>query len=89
MTPITLTVEADGRVKIPGTAAGQTVTIYIEPEPRTVQPALSLESVEERERIIQVLREAGRQARAEATPEEIERAVNHGDWLYGPDGLPR
>lgn len=87
--PKTLTVEDDGRVKIPGTAAGQTITIFVEPEPAFSQRPLRTESPEERERIKKVLREGAKRARAEATPEEIERAVNHGDWLYGPDGLPR
>lgn len=89
MTPLTLTVEDDGRVKIPGTSAGQTITIFVEPKPGPTQPALSTRTPEEWERIKQEILDAGRRHRAQATPEEIERAVNHGDWLYGPDGLPR
>ena len=89
MTPITLTVEADGRVKIPGTSAGQKVTIYVEPKPANTQGPSNTRSPEEWERIKQEILEEGRRTRAEATPEEIERAINHGDWLYGPDGLPR
>ena len=89
MTPIALTVGADGRVRIPGTSAGQKIAIYIRPEPGTIERAPSPESPEEWERIKQEILEGGRRVRADATPEEIERAVNHGDWLYGPDGLPR
>ncbi len=89
MTTVTLVVGPDGRVKVPGTYAGQRITIHIEPETATPQSEVSTRSPEEKERIIQELLEAGRRARAEANPEEIERAVNHGDWLYGPDGLPR
>ena len=89
MTPFTLTVEDDGRVKIPGTSAGQTITIFVDAEREPTQPALSTRSPEEWERIKQEILEDGRRNRAEATPEEIERAINHGEWLYGPDGLPR
>lgn len=89
MQKLLVTVDPDGRVKIPGTSAGQAITIFVEPEPESTQLALSTRSPEEWERIKQEILDAGRRNRAEATPEEIERAVNHGDWLYGPGGLPR
>jgi hypothetical protein len=82
---MTLVVGPDGRVKIPGTKAGQLVTVRIEGEP-VERPPLT---PEERERIIREQMEESRQTRESADPKKIARALNHGEWLYGPDGLPR
>jgi hypothetical protein len=87
MTPIILTVGADGRVKIPGTFAGQTVTIYIEPEPASTRDPVSTRTPEEWERIKQEILEEGRRFREQADPEWLK--LDHGEWLYDEDGLPK
>jgi hypothetical protein len=84
METMTLVVGPDGRVKIPGTEAGQTVTIQLEPAKRHKARSLS---PEERERIIQEQLEDSRRTRESADPEWLH--LDHGEWLYGPDGLPR
>lgn len=86
MTPITLTVGADGRVEIPGTRAGQKVTLHLELEDATDRIEV-LRTPEEQEQFIQELLEEGRRNRAQADPEWL--ACDHDEWLYGPDGLPR
>ena len=86
MGTITVTVGPDGRVRIPGTHAGQSVTIQVEPE--TEDPPVAAErSPEEVERIIQELLAGGRRVREWADPEWLK--LDHGEWLYGDDGLPR
>lgn len=86
MQTITLKVDPDGRVEIPGTRAGQLVTIQVEPE--TSEPAMAAQrSPEEVERIIQRLLEGGQRVRERADPEWLK--LDHGEWLFGEDGLPR
>ncbi len=85
MQTITVIVGPDGRVEIPGTHAGQTMTIHVELD----APPARRFSPEEGERIVREQMEESRQARMSISPEDLARALNHGDWLYGPDGLPR
>jgi hypothetical protein len=86
MQTITIIVGPDGRVAIPGTRAGQTVTLHIEPEGMPEQ-ADAIRTPEEQEQLIQELLEEGRRNRAQADPEWLAR--DHDEWLYGPDGLPK
>jgi hypothetical protein len=83
METMTLIVDPDGRVKIPGTQPGQVVTIRIEPAP-VERPPLS---PEEHERFVQEQLAESRRFREQADPEWLN--LDHGEWLYGPDGLPR
>ncbi len=83
---LTLTVEPDGRIAIPGTHAGQTITIHLEPETEP-EPAVVRRSAEEQERVIQALVAGGRRVREAADPEWL--ALDHDELLYGPDGLPK
>ncbi|MBA2521310.1 MAG: hypothetical protein H0V24_16760 [Chloroflexia bacterium] len=86
MKKTTVTAGPDGRIEIPGIRAGQTVTIHVEPESRDTSEVARLSS-EEQERLVQEQLEAGRRFREKADPEWLE--LDHGEWLYGPDGLPR
>ena len=86
-----LTVGPDGRVAVPGAEPGQTVTVEIsdtdnEPKRRTLDTA---RTDEERERIIAEILEAAQRLRQELSDEDIQIALNHGDYLYGEDGLPK
>ncbi len=86
-----LTVGPDGRVVVPGAEPGQTVTVEIsdtdnEPKRRTLATA---RTDEERERIIAEILEAAQRLRQELSDEDIQIALNHGDYLYGEDGLPK
>lgn len=86
-----LTVGPDGRVAVPGAEPGQTVTVEIsdtdnEPKRRTLATA---RTDEERERIIAEILEAAQRLRQELSDEDIQIALNHGDYLYGEDGLPK
>ncbi len=83
METMTLVVGADGRVKIPGTEAGLVITVHLEPE-QAERPPLCPEA---RKRIIEEQLEESRQTREAADPEWLN--LDHGEWLYGPDGLPR
>ena len=86
MQTIPVTVGPDGRVEIPGTRAGQSVTIHVEPE--TVNTPVAVQrSPEEVERIIREIREGAKRVREQADPEWLN--LDQGEWLYGPDGLPR
>lgn len=64
------------------------MTIHIEPEIPN-ESVLAQRSPEDVARLKQEILDGGKLVRAAASPEQIERAINHGDWLYGPDGLPR
>ncbi len=86
MQKLTVTVDSDGRVKIPGTSVGQTITIHLEPELESDQRAV-VSTPEEQRQLIAELLEEGRRFREQADPEWLKR--NHDEWLYGPDGLPR
>jgi hypothetical protein len=86
MQRVTIRVGPDGRAEIPGTRAGQLVTIHVEPE--YSEPSEAPErSPEEIERIIQRLLAGGQRVRERADPEWLN--LDHGEWLYGEDGLPR
>lgn len=86
MQTITVIVGPDGRVEIPGTRAGQTVTLHLELEDVTDRLEV-LRTPEEQERFIRELLEEGLRNRAQADPEWLAR--DHDEWLYGPDGLPK
>ncbi len=86
MQTITVTVGPDGRVEIPGTRAGQSVTIHVERD-SSKTPVAVQRSPEEVERIIQEIREGAKRVREQADPQWL--SLDHGEWLYGPDGLPR
>lgn len=86
MRTVTVTVDPDGRVAIPGTRPGQRVTNQVEPE-NAPPPEVAQWSPEEVARLTQQLLEGGRRVRERADPAWL--ALDHGEWLYGPDGLPR
>ncbi|MDQ3694458.1 MAG: hypothetical protein M3464_12650 [Chloroflexota bacterium] len=86
MKKIPVTAGPDGRIEIPGIQAGQTVTIHVEPIPSD-KAETPQRSPEEQEKLIQEMLEAGRRVREQASPEWL--SLDHGEWLYGPDGLPR
>ena len=86
-----LVVGPDGRVTVPGARPGQTVTVEIADAPETPE-RLTLATArtdEEREQIIEEVLEAARRLRQELSDEDIQIALNHGDYLYGEDGLPK
>lgn len=86
-----LTVDQDGRVAVPGAHPGQTVTVEIPDAPETPK-RLTLATArtdEEREQVIAEIMEAAQRLRQELSDEDIQIALNHGDYLYGEDGLPK
>lgn len=86
-----LTVGPDGRVTIPGTEPGQTVTVEITETPQKPE-RLTLATArtdEERDQIVTEILEAAQRLRQELSDEDIQVALNHGDYLYGEDGLPK
>ncbi len=86
MYPMRVIVGPDGRVAIPGTRAGQIVPILDEPMRVSAATPDPL-SVEEQERIRKLLVKGGQRMRQKASPRSLTLA--RGEWLYGPDGLPR
>lgn len=95
MQTIHLTVGPDGRVEIPGTQPGQTVTIQIAhtpeaPERRSRETTEGFEGPipeEEREAIKARVMRRARKIREELP--EPWLSSDHGDLLYGDDGLPK
>ncbi len=90
-----LTVGGDGRVEIPDTRPGQVVVIQMPPLPKAPDRETEISDdatsgpIPESERAAikeRVLRRA-RQTR-EKLPEPW-RSADHGDLLYGDDGLPK
>jgi hypothetical protein len=82
---LVLTVGDDGKVEIPGTRPGQRVSLTLREGSIGSRPLTD----EERRVMREELTKLRRKWRAESTPEEIDRAINHGDWLYDEHGLPR
>lgn len=85
-----LTVGPDGRVAIPDTRPGQTVTVQVGQEVAPEAPArLTLATARtdaEREVVAAEIKRLARELRAELP--EPWRSRDHGDLLYGDDGLP-
>jgi hypothetical protein len=86
-----LTVGPDGRVTVPGAKPGQTVAVEITDEPETPErlTLATARTEEERDQVIAEIRRAARELRQELSDEDIHIALNHGDYLYGADGLPK
>lgn len=86
-----LTVGPDGRIEVPGAKPGQTVTVEIAEAPETPErlTLATAQTDEERKRIITEILEAAQRLRQELSDEDIQVALNHGDYLYGEDGLPK
>lgn len=85
-----LTVGQDGRVAIPETQPGQTVVIQINPETDALvetDPNAGPIPEEEREAIEARIMQRARKMRQRLT--EPWRSADHGDLLYGEDGLPK
>lgn len=82
-----LKVDPDGRVEIPDTHPGEIVTIQIA-RPDTV-PDNDSDPIpeEDREAIKEQVMKLAREIR-EGLPEPW-RSADHGDLLYGDDGLPK
>jgi hypothetical protein len=85
---ITVKVGPDGRVEIPGTRVGQIVTIQVS-SVEDVTDVTDPLTPEEQAAVIETMLAAGKRVRAQLTPEELAKIVNHDEWLYGPDGLPK
>lgn len=86
-----LTVGPDGRVVIPDTGPGQTVTIQIAQAPAPEAPErlsrATARTDAERTVVVAEIKRLARDLRAELpTP---WRSRDHGDVLYGDDGLPK
>ena len=79
-----LNVDEDGHVAIPDTRPGQTVTVRVETTPEAGHGPIP---EEEREAIKERVRQSARVIR-ERLPEPW-RSSDHGDLLYGEDGLPK
>lgn len=88
MKTITVIVGPDGRVEIPGTRAGEIVTIQVGPPAGSFGAADPL-SAEEQTAIIELTLAAGKRVREQLSAEELAMVIRHDDWLYGPDGLPQ
>lgn len=82
-----LTVDPDGRVAIPNTHPGQTVTIQVVPVPDTGDDVAGPIPEEERAAIKARVKQRAQKIRAELP--EPWRSADHGDLLYGEDGLPK
>lgn len=79
-----LTIDPDGRVTIPETQPGQAVTIHLEaPQPDPAGPIPEAEREAIKARVLQLAREI-----RDELPEPWLSA-DHGDLLYGDDGLPK
>jgi hypothetical protein len=90
MRTITLTVGPDGRVAIPDTRPGQTVTIQLEEAESAEQPFLTLRTArtaEEKQAVIADIKRLAREIRETAPRELLE--VNPDEWLYDARGLPK
>lgn len=88
MHSITVIVGPDGRVAIPGTRVGEAVTIQVGPINRDSDAGDPLPA-EEQAAIIAATLAAGQRVRNQLSSEELAAVINHDDWLYGPDGLPK
>jgi len=91
MPTMQLTVGPDGRVAVPGTRPGQTVTVEISDAPDTPE-RLTLATArtdEERDAVIAGIKRAARTFRAQLSDDEIQVMPIHGDLLYDEDGLPK
>lgn len=87
-----VTIGDDGRVTLPGTHPGETVTVQItettsETRPLTLATA---RTVEERESIIAEIERAVTESRRAAGDDDDEQlSLTHGDLLYDEYGLPK
>lgn len=86
-----LTVGPDGRVEVPGARPGQTITVEIAdaPDPPERLTLATARTEEERDAVVAGIMEAARKFREELSDEDVEIMLNHGDWLYDEDGLPK
>lgn len=86
-----LTVGPDGRVAVPGAEPGQTVTVEIKETP--AKPGrLTLATArtdEEREQVVAEIKRLAQEIRKELSDEDVRIMLNHGDWLYDENGLPK
>lgn len=95
---ITVTVAADGTIRLPADAArpGETITVQIE-RPATVEPAdqpetgepvrltrLTAKTSEQKEQLRRQIDEI-----VDRLAPMLKDMPDHGDFLYGDDGLPR
>jgi hypothetical protein len=78
-----LTVDPDGRVAIPDTRPGETITIQVSPQSDLTGP------IPEAERAAIKARVKRRARKIRAQLPEPWLSADHGDLLYGEDGLPR
>ena len=84
-------VGTDGRVTIPDTRPGETITVQVEhgAEPPERLTLVSARTDEERDHLIAEIQRAARELRREAGIGDDERlSQTHGDLLYDENGLP-
>lgn len=86
-----LTVGPDGRVVVPGARPGQTITVEIPEAPGTPErlTLATARTEEERAAVITEIKRLAQEIRSELSDEDVQIMLNHGDLLYGEDGLPR
>jgi hypothetical protein len=86
-----LTVGPDGRVTVPGARPGQTVTVEVSDtaeEPKRLTLATA-RTEEERDQVIAEMKRLAQEIRNELSDEDVQITLNHGDWLYDENGLPK
>ena len=82
-----LKVGEDGRVAIPNTRPGEVVTVQVTMPVAAVDNRSDPIPEEEREAIKERVTQLAREIREELA--EPWKSIDHGDLLYGDDGLPR
>jgi hypothetical protein len=90
MRTITLTVDANGRVEIPDTRPGQTLTIQV-PEAQLPDPVgltrRTARTLEEKRAVIAEVKRLAEEIRETAPRDWLE--MNYDDWPYDEYGLPK
>lgn len=91
MNTFRLTVGPDGRVAIPETRPGQTITVQIAPVTDAAQPMTlaTAKTDEDREAVVRDIKQLAQELRDELGDEAAQLSTSHGDLLYGDDGLPK
>ncbi len=89
MQTIQLTVEPDGPVVILGTRPGQTVTVHIADTTETTEQLNTAGPIPEEEWAAIKARVKRRARRIREQLPEPWLSSDHGDLLYGDDGLPK
>lgn len=93
MQRITVTVGSDGRVAIPGTPPGQTITLQITgipaPEEPTGPTLATVRTDDERAAAAAEIKRLAHELRQECDVDDERLSVSHGDLLYDERGPPK